>query len=230
MSPPYRSALIWLAVLVASAPFVSWSFPAVFPFAPSDWGVGRSAAEGIALDAIERLGELPEGAYVVTSTDDSSRLEYRMLEARRAGAAGLEAGDLPERIFYWRVRVYPPGARPTDWSYTARISMTGRVLSLERGFQDGFLAPAIDEAAALSRAREFLVSEGVDLGRFELPSARRRELEKRTDWVVRFVERERVLGAGLPYGLEVSFAGDQLGGYRFFLDDPDQDSIDLVLR
>lgn len=227
-----RSSLAWLALLVAGALVVAWAFPRVFPFSPSEWTVSRQEARTIALETLRDLGELPADPYVVVRMDDNSRLEYRLLEGRAAGAGdAIAASELPKRVMLWEIVVYPRGANPRDWSYLAQVDLTGRLLALRRGFRDadpGGPVPTDEEARR--RAEEFLRERGIDLARYEAPTVRRKDLEKRTDLFVRFADSGRVLGDRLSYGLEVAFAGDQLAGFAFYQDDPAEKQIDEALR
>ncbi len=231
MRTPYRSTLAWLALLLAGALAVVWAFPRVFPLAPPDWTISRQEARGIALERLRSLGELPADPYVVTRMDDNARLEYRLLQALAVGEQKpVFASELPQRVIVWQVTVYPPGANPNDWSHQADVAFDGRLLSLRRGFQETAAGEMLADDDALRRAREFLADEGFDLGRFEEPTVRRQDREKRTDLFVRFAERARALGERVGYGLEVRFAGDELGGFGFFLDDPEDEAITRALQ
>jgi len=231
MPKPLRSTLVWLAVLLAGALAVAWAFPRAFPFTPRAWTVSREAAREIALENLRALGPLPADPYVVTRMEDNARLEVRLLERLGAGGRGtVLASDLPERVLAWQVTVYGAGAHPRDWSYQAEVGLDGRLLSMRRGFPASEPGGALAETDARARAEEFLRGQGVDLGRYEPPAVRRKDLDKRTDLAVRFVERARALGERIGYGLEVSFAGDELAGSAFFVDDPDDDQITVALQ
>jgi hypothetical protein len=226
-----RSALLWIAVLIGGAAAVARLYPHVFPLAPQSWTIAREEARAIALERLRDLGDVPADAYVVVRMADDARLEYRLLERLRAGgASALLASELPRRVLAWQVTVYPPGARPRDWTLQADLGLDGRVLSLRRGFSASAPGGTLDDAGAVARAERFLQDQGFDLRRFEAPQVRRKDLEKRTDLYVRFGERGHALGERLRYGLEVDFAGDQLGGFAFFLDDPDEEEITRALQ
>jgi hypothetical protein len=228
---PYRSTLIWLAVLVVSALAVRSFFPRAFPLAPRHWTVTREQAREISLEQLRDLGPLPESPYVVAQMDDDARLEYRLLEGLR-GARGnaIRASDLPNRTMLWRITVYPRGAQPGDWRLQAELGLDGQVLALRRHFKDTDAGGTLDDAEAIARARAFLASRGIDLARYEAPTVRRKDLEKRTDLFVRFASREQALGDRLLYGLEVDFAGDQLAGFEHFQEDPERQQITVALQ
>lgn len=231
MRNPYRSTLIWLAVLLLGALAVVWTFPRAFPFAPRDWTVSRQEARELALERLRDLGELPPDPYVVARMNDDARLEYRLLESLRRGQEeAIFAGDLPRRVMHWEVTVYPRGARPKDWSHQALVSFDGRVLSLLRGFDPEAPGEPLADDEARARAAAFLTEQGLDLAAFDPPVVRRKDLEKRTDLHVRFADRARAAGERLAYGLEVTFAGRELAGYGFYRDDPADDEITNALQ
>jgi sigma-B regulation protein RsbU (phosphoserine phosphatase) len=96
--------------------------------------------------------------------------------------------------------VTAPGSRPrvSSWSYAAE---------------------------ARRQADAFLLEQGFDLAGFDEPEARTQQLQARTDTTLRYRDREGLLGEERPYGLEVSFAGDQLTGFNSFFDEPDRNAI-----
>ncbi len=232
MPEKYRSALVWLAVLVVGAFTCYWAFPRAFPFFPDDWRVDRDGARAIALAKLGELAPLPQDPFVVVRMDDDAALEYRLLQAlRNGGAEAVRRSDLRQRVLVWEVTVYPPGASPRDWTHQARIGFGGEVLSLRRGFKAEEAAGAsLDDEKALVRARELLGEQRIDPASYEAPTVRRKDLEKRTDLVVRFPDRSRPAGDRLRSGLEVYFAGQELAGYARFAEDPNQEEVMALLR
>jgi len=231
MRHPYRTPLLWLAVLVVGALTVRWAFPRVFPTAPAGWTVSRQEARTLALEQLRALGELPADPFVVVRLGDDPRLEYRLLEALSAGrAAEVEASGLTSRVLTWEVTVYAPGAGPRDWAMRAELGLDGRLLALHRGFRATDSGAPLADAAAIERAVAFLDGLGIAVDRLEAPAVRRKDLEKRTDLFVRFADPQPALGDRLTRGVEVAFAGDQLAGFGHYRDDPQEQQVTTALQ
>ncbi|MEO8277686.1 MAG: PP2C family protein-serine/threonine phosphatase [Thermoanaerobaculia bacterium] len=231
MREPYRKTLTWLIVLVASAAVCAWAFPRAFPFFPANWKVSRVEAEKIALDELRLLGEMPQDPYVVAQMQDEAGLEYRLIQASRAGQMAIVRDSaLDKRILCWQVTVYAPQAQPRDWSYQAEIAFDGTVLSLVKGFKATDPSGALSEADALSRANALLVERGFDPAKFVAPEVKNKDFDKRTDRVVRYADRESPLSTRLRSGMEVTFAGDQLASFGTYVEDVKPDEITQLLQ
>ncbi len=94
------------------------------------------------------------------------------------------------------------------------------MLALRRGFPKTAAAAAIEEGEARRCADEFLREQGFDLARYEAPEMRRVDFDRRTDLVFRYRSLERAFGDEVRYGVAVTFAGDQLGGFAPWREDP----------
>lgn len=223
----------WLLVAIAGATALVCCFHTVYPFYPDHWTVDTSAAEGIALEALRSLSEPAPDATVIVAPELDRNLERRLLGVRAEGAPSeseLSQSALARRIYLWRVSVYPPGAATADWSHRASISFDGKVLRLRRQIKPEVEAPAIEPAVAMERSAEFLRLLGYDLAQFEAPVAQTREGRVRRDLVLRYESRQALLGPALPYGLEVTFAGDQLAGLEPYLDESDRSSVSATFQ
>ncbi len=226
-----QKTLTWLAVLLAGALASAWAFPRAFPFFPANWQVSRVEAEKIALEELRVLGALPEDAYVVAQMDSDAGVEVRLIQASRDGLSGpVRESGLEKRVLQWQVTVYAPQAQPRDWSYQAQIAFDGTVLSLLKGFKVTDAAGPTTDEDAMARARALLLERGIDLAKFAAPEVRNKDLEKRTDRVVRFADLEPSLASRLRTGMEVSFAGDQLAGVGSFAEDVQPDEVTRLLQ
>lgn len=227
----------WLLAGLAGLAALLWAFPRVFPFYPQRWTIDREEAVAIALERFRDLGEPVEDGFVVGRIGTTPQLENRLLRALGdQGAAGsaalgrLRDSLIARQVFDWQVTVYPPGARPGEWRYRARIASTGEVLDLLLRVPDTEPGGELEAATARRGAEAFLVSQGFDLADFAGPEVRQRDLQARRDTTVRFPAREAVLGPEVPYGFEVAFAGDRLLGYELFYDVPDLAAIQQSLQ
>jgi hypothetical protein len=208
-----------------------WSYPRLFAFAPRDWQVTRQEAEAIGLERLRELGEPIADPYVVVSLSGDPAIERRLqLAAPEVGLERLQRSPLTKQVAEWRVSVFARRATPREWSYMAAVALDGEVTGLLRRLPPEAAGEPLDAAAALARAEAFLAEQGFDLALFEAPETRTQQLRARTDTTVRFRYRERLLGAEFPYGLEVSFGGDQLTGFRSFAEDPGEAEIRAALQ
>ncbi len=228
---PIRNALVWILAGVAAVVAYAWVLPRAQPFAPVDWQVNAEEARAIALESFHDLGDPVDGAYVVTVFDSSSMLERRLhLEAERVGEAALRRDGLAERVFYWQVVVYAPGAVPGRWRYYAEVGLRGQLLALRSQLLPTEGGGAKQEAAARAEADAFLAAHGFELGRFAPPEIRTQQLGARTDLILRYRERELRLGDRFPYGVQVGFAGDELTGFELWFEDPGEAELKAALQ
>ena len=226
-----RSLALWLLAGVAGLILLVWAFPRAFPFLPRHWSVSRAAAVNVALERVRDLGEPVKDPYVVARLGQDFSLERRLQLARdRRGARSVWASGLPDRILSWEVFFYPRGAQRYDWTYLARISPSGEILSLQLRLDPEAREAPISPPEARTRADAFLTREGIDLSHYEPPELRSQQLAARTDLTLRYRDRRNPLVGGSAHGVEVFFAGDRLTGFDRWLDDPREKALNGELR
>lgn len=234
-----RRLFPWVLAGVAGAFLAAWSFPRAYPFFPEDWTTTSREARAIALEHLRDLaateagedGWVDEPYVVVDRVTGGGQVERRLLTS--AGEVPLERlrhSEVADRVFQWRVTVYPADAYPGEWAYRAHVTPDGRVTSLQHRVEPEVERPHIDPAVAVEQADAFLASRGFDLDRFDRPEARIQQLRARTDLVLRYRSREAVLGEDVPYGIEVEYAGDRLTGFDTFFDDPDVREVQAAIQ
>lgn len=221
---PYREIVPWLVAGLLSALALAWVFPRLYPLFPRDWEISQAEAREIALEKVRDLGDLPVDPYVVLTLDNSPVREHRIRPLVDSDPALLDS-DLARRILAWEVKIFDRSARSGDWTYLVVITGSGEVSQLQLRVPPDEGEGVLREDEGRSRSDAFLRQEGFDLNRFEEPEARTRELQDRTDLFLRYRDRQRFEGVDGDYGIEVSFAGDQLTGYSSYFDDPDKDAI-----
>lgn len=213
--------LFWLTAAAAGALLLPWAFPRAYPFLPERWEVSREEATEIALERLRDLGTLPSDPYVVSRLDDDPMMERRLaLAGEASGAARGGRGWLGRQVLSWEVVVYAPGRAPDQWSYRARVGGDGEVYELRLRLAREDPGTGLERDEARRRAAEFLGAQGFDLALFDEPEVRVEQLASRTDTAVRLPLRERLLGEGVRYGVEVAFAGDRLAGFSPWIEDP----------
>lgn len=231
-----RRVLPWILAGVAGTLLAAWAFPRAYPFFPRDWTVTAGEAEVIALERLRELAagedDWPADPYVVTRRITGSGFaERRLLKAsREAPREELRESEVARRIVRYEVTVHPEGSFPREWAYRAEVTPDGEVAGLRHRVEPEVELPAIDPATAIAAADAFLARQGFDLGDHERPVVRSQELRARTDLALRYRSLEAVLGDGVPYSLEVHFAGDRLTGFEPFYDDPDERELQSEIQ
>ena len=221
-----RTIFYWIAAGILAAVVSTWAFPRAYPLFPRHWEIAANDAEVLGLDRLRSLAPLPDNPYVVTVQDQAQALEYRL--QTRLDDLDLDkllSSRLVENLRTWEVIVWAPGARPQEWSHRARVTPAGEVAELMLRVPPDQEEKEIGLDTARRRAESFLEEQGIDLGDFDVPEIRTRQLQARTDLFLRYRHKEALLGPEYPYGLEVIFAGDRLAGFRRYFDDPEIASI-----
>ncbi|MFL6263840.1 MAG: PP2C family protein-serine/threonine phosphatase [Thermoanaerobaculia bacterium] len=226
-----RFLALWLLAGIAGLVLLAWGFPRAFPFAPRQWTASRAEAVDIALERFRDLGPPVKSPYVVARLGQDYFLERRLqLAVERRGWAPVRASRLPEQILTWEVYVYPKDSPRFEWTYRAELSLTGQVIYLRRHLDPEERIPAISPQEARTRAEAFLKRKGFDLAGYDGPDLRSQQLAGRTDLSVRFRDRRNPLLGGATHGVEVYFAGNQLTGFGYWLDDPGQKALAASLQ
>ena len=221
-----RWILGWLAVGVGGALLLAWAFPRLQAFYPSDFRISKPEAETLALERMRDVGSLPANPYVITTIDSDPVVEHGLYEGVPASERQRAVDSrLADRVLGWRVQVYARDAAATEWSHRARVSASGDLLQLQRRVPPEDEGGVIDRAEARRQADAFLLEQGLDLAMFDEPEFRSQQLQARTDSTLRYRDREQLLGDDRPYGVEVTFAGEELTGFRSFFDEPQRSDI-----
>jgi len=219
-----RGLILWVAAGVAGVVLLAVLYPRAFPFLPRHWTISSDEAVAIALERLRDLGEPVRDPYVVVSLASNPALERRL-----DTAPGGAASTLRREVVVWQVVVYPRGALRNDWTYMARVSLTGDLLALRLQLEPQAQASPLTPQEARDRADTFLANQGVDLARFDTPELRGEQLDARTDLTVRYRARDSA-PAGIAHGLQVVFAGDRLAGFEPWIDDPRQRENQVALQ
>ncbi len=219
-----QQELVWWGLAgLAAAVVCAWAYPRAFPLQPADWRLHRGEAVELALATLRDLGETVEDPYVVAGLWIAPAFEHRLLTSGLAPAAVLRDSEPGRRIVRWRVLVYPPGGG-RECDYLVDVTPAGEVVTLWIRPPEE-LEGEVETAAARERAGELLRRLGFAAERLGEPEPRRIEKPGRTDVVLRYPDAEAVLGAELPYGVEVTFAGDSLAAVELWLEDPETETF-----
>lgn len=224
-----KQLISWLVLALVSCGVFVWCFPRVFQFLPKRWVVSRGQAVEIALERLRDLGDDIDGAYVEASLDYADDLGYRLFRLGRQRAASDPRLALPrQQLLGWEVLVYAPGRPPERWSYRVRVGLSGQVDVLRLQVEPEEEKGSLDEEAARFQADRLLTENGFDLASFESPTIRSEDLKSRTDRRLLYRLKNEPLGEGVPYGLEVGFAGQRLTGFEIWIENPDKGHLDQI--
>jgi DNA-binding transcriptional ArsR family regulator/membrane protease YdiL (CAAX protease family) len=222
---------IWAAAGAVALVVLAQIFPVAFELFPREWSINRNEARAIALERLQALGEPVEDGLVIPVQLSNGVLEKRLAaEVPEVGAETVRESDLGAQLLQWQVAVYEPGARPYEWRYRARVSTRGEVTELRLRIPEEEELPEIDPGLARRQADAFLTAQGFELADFGEPVVRRVETEKRANLTLRYRPHEQAFGDVLPYGVEVSFAGDQLTGFSTWWEDEQENDVQAALQ
>lgn len=220
----------WLAIGVATAALLPPLFRHTFPLLAREWEVSHDEAETIALERARDLGAVPDRPYLVTHLDGDSIVDQRLQalppETRRAVLGNRVGQD----ALAWEVEIYDLDGPADAPAYTVRVGPNALVTELLRHPPDERGAGRIETTSAIERARAALRREGVDITAYEAPEVTSQQRADRTDLTLRFRAGEQLLGAGIEHGLEVRFAGEEMLGFRPFVDDPERARLEARIQ
>lgn len=178
--------------------------------------VGRTEAAERALNAIERHGFDVSGLERATIFSNASEARtFLEKEFSREEVNRILNGDLA--IFHWYTRWFAPGEH-TD--YRAWIRPDGSLNGFSRGIPDDAEGARIGPEAAAALAQEFLARQGRDLTGWSINRQSAEELANRTDHLIVW-EQDDFAGAPAFRRLWVEIQGDEVGGYREFVETPE---------
>jgi len=224
-----RHDVLWAVAGLVAALALVWSFPRAYPLFPTDWTVSKEEAVDIALERIRDLGELPARPYVLAHLDSTPVLEP-MLQASDASRVRIRESAAGRELLVWEIVVYKRDVPSNEWEYRVRIRGDAEVSELRRRVGPDEARPDIDDDEAGRRSDAFLTKQGFTLADFGPAEVRQRQLQKRTDRVLRYRASDSVLGEDFNTGLEVHFAGDEITGFARYFDDPGREAFRRTLQ
>ena len=213
----WRFLLVCLVVLVLTVWFSARFFYRAFPEASIDFVVTREQARAVAEQFLRSLGGDPGGRRLASRFSFDG--EAKTFLEREVGLA--EANRLMERqvrLWRWSYRWFRPLEKE---EYRVEITPRGEAVGFQHLLPEQ--APGADLPAERARAlaeaflRDKMRREPETLDFVEASSARR---PARVDHVLTWKERGFQLREA-TYRIEVTVAGDRLGGYREYLKLPE---------
>ncbi len=123
-----RGLFVWVLVGALGLALLAWAYAQAFSFLPRGWRVSRDEAVAIALERLRDLGEPVEDPYLVATLDADLFLERRLSASGRDGAE-IDP-HLRAQTLSWLIYLYNRGELRDDWTYLARVSLSGDLLAL----------------------------------------------------------------------------------------------------
>ena len=246
-----RFVLGWVVLGLVGCAFLHWGFRPLFPLYPEEWRISRQEAEAISLERLRDLDPSVGADAVIAHLEVDGVLERRLLQALESASAEqaqvLRRSALADRVLYWSVTTFAPGAEAGEWRNRAKISSGGRVWALEKRVPvlEGTAGGEIFPGEARLEADQFLDEQGFDLANFSAPVAWRRTRSgatrsgetrsgetrsTRIDIELRYQREDGILDDDIPYGIEVGYAGGVLQGFRTWMNDPQAETVGRQLR
>ncbi len=203
---------------------VAWTYPRAFSLLPRGWTISRDEAVAIALERLRDLGEPVDRPYLAASLNTNFLLERRL-----SSLPGTTETDprLRSQVVSWLIYVYKRGELQQDWTYVARVSLSGDLLALRFRPDPQAGGKPIPVQQARDQADAFLLAQGIDLSLYGEPQIRSEQLAARTDLSVRYSYRG---ASDIPHGIAVVFAGDRLIGFQPWIEDPQERQLQETLR
>ena len=223
----WRGLLVWVVAGALGLALLAWAYPRAFSLLPQGWRTNRDEAVAIALERLRDLGEPVQDPYLVAVLSTNLFLERRLSSLSHRAEAAEPDPQLRTQVVSWLIYVYNRGELSQDWTYQARVSLSGDLLGLRFRPDPQAGGKPIPVQEARDRADAFLLSQGIDLALYGEPQIRSQQLAARTDLAVRYPYRG---GGDLPHGFEVVFAGDRLAGFQPWSDDPQIRQLQKTLR
>ena len=215
-----RGLLFWIALGIAGALFAHKFYFAAFPEAAVNFRVSRAEALGRARTFLAAAGDDVSGyqSTIVFDMDEDAKT-YLEREVGLAQANRLMSGEVS--VWYWDVRFFRP---QQEEEFRVHVSPGGRITGYERKIEESRAGAALDRAAALGMAEDFLRAQyGADLSKWDfLPeeASSKEQSKKRLDWTFAW-EKRGFRAKDAPYRLHVTIQGDRVGGAQEFVKVPE---------
>ncbi|HYU32176.1 MAG TPA: PP2C family protein-serine/threonine phosphatase [Thermoanaerobaculia bacterium] len=222
-----RGLFVWVLAGALGLALLAWAYPRAFSLLPRHWKISRDEAVAISLERLRDLGEPVRDPYLVAFLDTDLFVERRLSTLRTRRNDAEVDPRLRAQVVSWLVYVYPRDELRENWTYQARVSLSGDLLALRFRPDPQAAGAAIPVQQARDRADAFLLAQGIDPSLYGEPQIRSQQLAARTDLAVRFPYRG---GGDIPHGVEVVFAGDRLAGFQPWTDDPQVKQLQQTLR
>ena len=218
----FRIIAAGLLVAAASLAVGIKYFRRAFPEASIAFHVTRDDSEPLARDFILARGAKPEGYLhaAVFGFDDQAKVYLE----RTQGLERLDAlTNGPVHLWRWSNRWFKPQQIE---EYRVDVAPSGQIVGYEHRIPEDAAGASLEEAAARAIAEKFLAEVmHRDLASLDFVESRTEKRKARTDLTFTWKQKGLALGEG-SWRVQVEVAGDQVNGYREYLEVPEQWSRD----
>ena len=214
-----RALLLWVAAGILGILFAQRYFFQAFPEASVNFQISRGQALARARAFVTGLGENVSGyrSSIIFDMDEEAKV-YLERQVGLREANRLMSSEL--HIWYWEARFFKP--LQTE-EFRLRVSPSGQIVGYTHKIEETVPGASLDRAAAESVAENFLSAKlGMDLRAWDALSeeANSKKRPNRTDWTFTW-EKHGFRAKDAPYRLQVTVAGDRIGGSEESLKVPD---------
>ncbi len=223
----WRGLLVWVLAGALGLALLAWAYPRAFSLLPQGWRISRDEAVAIALERLRDLGDPVQDPYLVASLNTNFLLERRLSSLPSLVDTAETDPRLRSQAVSWLIYVYKRGELQQDWTYVARVSLSGELLTLRLRLDPQAAGKPIPVQQARNQADAFLLAQGIDLSLYGEPQIRSEQLAARTDLSVRYPYRGV---SDIPHGVVVVFAGDRLVGFQPWMEDPQERQLQQTMR
>ena len=190
-------------------------YDTAFPLVTINFKVNRETAQKIAVQYLEKLGYSTTGyeSTVIFSMYGSTK-EFLEKELPQKEANQLMGKIIP--VWYWKVRFFKYREKK---EYTVFVEPTGKIIYFERVISDDEPDGTLSMNDGETKARFFLMKQGVNTDKLEIVDRIGKPLKNRTDRTFTFQDKEiNIKEARLYY--KVHFQGEKPGYYATYLHIP----------
>jgi membrane protease YdiL (CAAX protease family) len=214
-----RALLLWVLAGVIGALVAYKYYFKAFPEADVNFQVSREEALSRARQFVEGMGENVGGyqSAIVFDLDDEAKT-YLERELGPQKTNELMSSQL--HIWYWDVRFFRP---QQEEEFRVRVSPAGQVVGYDHHVAENSAGGALDRAAALAAATQFVSAKlGGDLRSWDLlaEEVSSKQRPQRLDWSFTW-EKQGFRAAEALYRLDVELHGSNVGRSQEFLKIPE---------
>jgi hypothetical protein len=211
--------LIWILAGILGASVAYTFFFRAFPEASVEFKVSRADALNAAKQYAAAQGAQLNGydSSIVFEVDDSAKT-YLEREVGLQQANRIMENQV--HVWYWQTRFFRPLQKE---EFDVRVDPAGGIVGYNHELEETAPGARLERAAAQAVAESFLRDTlHTDLSQYDFreQEANLTERPARRDWSFSW-ERRGFRAKDAPYRLDVTLAGDRVGGYNEFLKVPE---------
>lgn len=192
------------------------------PQASVDLQFNRNEVTSIARKYLKQLGYNADKLFAEADFifDSGNNLYLETELGLKKAHAVIRADSLHSH--YWQVYFFDSNLPPSQMrdKFIVRVSPTSRIIGFEHQIPDTLTLPSVTTQEAQSLVETFLRQKGFEVNRFNLTNSSVKELMNRKDYTYTWASKDSVFR--LEQKLTAEVHGDKVGGFRYFLQEPER--------